>query len=131
MIYNQNLSVEQIIKQSVQEAKLQKAKARRLEIRKLLDFYSGTEIEKYVHDFFTADAFREVPCYNANITRRFINKLSRIYTVGAKRNANKQYDLLTIKKDARFKHIERMTRLVGTIATQVIYKEKNGMPYFD
>ena len=32
MIYNQNLSVEQIIKQSVQEAKLQKAKARRLAV---------------------------------------------------------------------------------------------------
>ena len=131
MIYNQNLSVEQIIKQSVQEAKLQNAKARRMEIRKLLDFYSGTEIEKYVHDFFSAEAFREVPCYNANITRRFINKLSRIYTVGAKRNVSKEYDLLTIKKDARFKHIERMTRLVGTIATQIIYKEHKGMPYFD
>ena len=67
-----------------------------MEIRKLLDFYSGTEIEKYVHDFFSAEAFREVPCYNANITRRFINKLSRIYTVGAKRNVSKEYDLLTI-----------------------------------
>ena len=125
------MTVEEIIKQSVSDAKLQKARARRNEIRKLLDFYTGTEIEKYVHDFFSADAFREVPCYNANITRRFINKLSRIYTVGAKRNVNKQYDLLTIKKDARFKHIERMTRLVGSVATQVIYKEFNGMPYFD
>ena len=92
------MTVEEIIKQSVSDAKLQKARARRNEIRKLLDFYTGTEIEKYVHDFFSADAFREVPCYNANITRRFINKLSRIYTVGAKRNVNKQYDLLTIKK---------------------------------
>ena len=125
------MTVEDIIKQSVADAKLQKARARRNDIRKLLDFYTGTEIEKYVHDFFSADAFREVPCYNANITRRFINKLSRIYTVGAKRNVSKQYDSLTIKKDARFKHIERMTKLVGTVATQIIYKEINGMPYFD
>mgnify|MGYP003655276919 CR=1 FL=1 len=44
---------------------------------------------------------------------------------------NKQYDLLTIKKDARMKHIERMTRLVGSVATQIIYKEKNGIPHFD
>jgi len=29
------------------------------------------------------------------------------------------------------KHVERMTRLIGTVATQVIYKEVNGMPYFD
>ena len=44
---------------------------------------------------------------------------------------NKQYEQLTIKKDVRFKHIERMTRLLGTVATQVIWKEHNGMPYFD
>ena len=29
------------------------------------------------------------------------------------------------------KHVEKMTRLMGTVATQVIYKEFNGMPYFD
>ena len=29
------------------------------------------------------------------------------------------------------KQIERMTKLVGTVATQVVYKEFNGMPYFD
>jgi len=57
--------------------------------------------------------------------------MSRIYTVGANRNVNKQYNELTIKKDARMKHVERMTRLIGTVATQVIYKEYNGMPYFD
>ena len=130
MIYPR-MSVEEIIKKSVSDAKLQKSRARRNEVRKLLDFYSGTEIEKYIHDFFQADQFREVPCYNANITRRFINKLSQIYTVGAQRKVNKQYEALTIKKDARMKHIERMTKLIGTIATQVVYKEVNGVPYFD
>ena len=29
------------------------------------------------------------------------------------------------------KHVERMTRLMGSVATQVIYKEHNGIPYFD
>jgi hypothetical protein len=125
------MSAEQIIKNSVAEAKLQNERARRKEIRKLLDFYSGSEIEKYIHDFFQADQFKEIPCYNANITKRFINKLSQIYTVGGKRKVNKQYEQLTIKKDVRFKHIERMTRLLGTVATQVIWKEHNGMPYFD
>ena len=131
MIYNQKMSVEEIIKESVKEIKLGKAQSRRNDIRKLLDFYSGSEIDKYVQDFFQADQFREIPPYNANITRRFINKLSQIYTVGAKRKVNKQYDLLTSKKDVRFKHIERMTRLIGTVATQIIYKENNGSPYFD
>lgn len=131
MIYSDNLTVEEIIKKSVSDVKLEHEKQRRNEIRKLLDFYSGSEIEKYIHDFFQADQFKEIPCYNTNITKRFINKLSQIYTVGGKRKVNKQYEQLTIKKDVRFKHIERMTRLLGTVATQVIWKEHNGMPYFD
>ena len=125
------MSVEEIIKKSIADAKLEKSRARRKEVRKLLDFYTGTEIDKYIHDFFQADQFKEIPCYNANITRRFINKLSQIYTVGAERKVNKQYDLLTVKKDSKMKQIERMTKLVGTVATQVVYKEFNGMPYFD
>ena len=131
MIYNSKKSVEDIIKQSVQDAKLEAQKMRRSQIRKLLDFYSNTNIEKYVHEFFDSAAFREVPCYNANITKRFINKLSKIYTVGAKRKVNAQYNTLTFKKDARMKHIERMTRLLGTVATQIIYKEKYGQPCFE
>ena len=130
MIYPR-MSVEEIIKKSIADAKLEKSRARRKEVRKLLDFYTGTEIDKYIHDFFQADQFKEIPCYNANITRRFINKLSQIYTVGAERKVNKQYDLLTVKKDSKMKQIERMTKLVGTVATQVVYKEFNGMPYFD
>ena len=74
MIYNTQNSVQDIIAQSVKEAKLQAQKLKRAQIRKLLDFYSGTNIEKYVHEFFDSAAFSEVPCYNANITKRFINK---------------------------------------------------------
>ena len=38
MIYNTNMSVEEIIKKSVQEAKLQEQRRKREQIRKLLDF---------------------------------------------------------------------------------------------
>ena len=131
MIYNQNMTVEEIIKESVKEAKQSTQKARRDWVRKMLNYYGGNKTNQYIEDYFNSSAFREVPCYNANFTRRFINKMSRIYTVGANRNINRQYDSLTIKKDARMKHVERMTRLMGTVATQVIYKEVNGMPYFD
>ena len=117
------MTVEQIIQDSVAEAKLLREKERRMEVRKLLDYYTGTETDKYIDNYFSADAFREIPVYSANFTRRFVNKMSRIYTVGASRNVNEQYSVLTKKKDARMKHVERMTRLVGTIATQVIYRE--------
>ena len=131
MIYNQNMTVEEIIKQSVVETKQLAQKKRRRWVRKMLNYYGGNGTNKYIKEYFNSSAFQEVPCYNANFTRRFVNKMSRIYTVGANRNVNKQYDQLTIKKDARMKHVERMTRLMGTVATQIIYKEINGMSYFD
>ena len=131
MIYNNNMTVEEIIQQSVKESKQLTQKKRREWVRRLLNYYGGNGTNKYIENYFNSSAFQEVPCYNANFTRRFINKMSRIYTVGTSRNVNSQYDKLTIKKDARFKHVERMTRLMGTVATQVIYKEFNGMPYFD
>ena len=126
-----NMTVEEIIKQSVTETKQLNQKRRRKWVRKMLNYYGGNATNEYIKNYFNSSAFQEIPCYNANFTRRFVNKMSRIYTVGANRNVNKQYELLTIKKDARMKHVERMTRLMGTVATQVIYKEFNDMPYFD
>ena len=123
-------TVEQIIEESIREYKLQQAQLRRREIYKLIDYYSGTETQKYISNYFDADAFREIPLYSANFTKRFINKMSRIYNVGANRNVNSRYNDLTIRKDARMKHIEKMTRLIGTVATQVIFIDDE-MPHFD
>ena len=125
------ISPEHIIQESVADYKLAIAKARRNEVRKLLDYYTGTETTKYIDDYFSAAAFQEIPLYNANFTKRFINKMSRIYTVGASRSVNDSYATLTRKKDARMKHVERMTRLVGTVATQVIYRDDLEKPCFD
>ena len=36
------MTVEQIIQESVKESKLQIEKARRMQIRKILDYYTGT-----------------------------------------------------------------------------------------
>ena len=126
-----NITVEEIIRKSIEENKLANQKSRRHWVRRMLDYYGGNATNQYIDNYFNSAAFQEIPPYNANFTRRFINKMSRIYTVGANRNVSPQYDQLTVKKDARMKHVERMTRLIGTVATQVIYKEFNGMPYFD
>ena len=124
-------TVEQIIAESIKDLKLHQAQSRRKEIYKLIDYYAGTETQKYIQGYFDADAFREIPVYSANFTKRFINKMSRIYNVGANRNVNPTYDALTVKKDARMKHIEKMTRLVGSVATQVIYRDDLDAPCFD
>ena len=125
------MTVEQIIQESVKDYKQSEASARRRHIRKLIDYYCGSNTANYINQYFDSDAFREIPCYEANFTKRFINKMSRIYTVGANRNVNGRYKDLTVMKDARMKHVERMTRLCGTIATQVIYRDDLTTPCFD
>jgi len=124
------MNVEQIIQESIKEFKDTQAKYRRMHIRKLMDYYCGANTANYISPYFDSDAFREIPVYEANFTKRFINKMSRIYTVGAAYNMNNQYDNLTRMKAARMKHIERMTRLIGTIATQVVFVDGDN-PHFD
>ena len=116
--------IEQLIKDKLTEAKLISSQQRRDEIRKFLDYYSGTSTESYIKDYFTGDAFSEIPPSVTNFTRKFINKISRIYTLGANRtvgDATETYNVLIPTKDVRMKHSERMTRLLGTIANRVFW----------
>ena len=126
-----------LIQESIKQLKLHNAKKREDHIEKLLDYYNGNDTANYISKMFSAAAFSEIPPVETNITRKFINKMSRIYTIGAYRNAGEKYDGLTIMKSARMKHVERMTRLCGTIATRVVWNEGappaggNSSPYFD
>ena len=119
-----------LLQEAIRELKLQNAKKRAKHIEKLLDYYNGNNTKQYISEMFSGQAFGEIPPVEANITRKFINKMSRIYTIGAIRNVNDKYDKLAILKSARMKHIERMTRLCGTIATRVVWNEGES-PYFD
>ena len=121
---------EQAIKDSLNVLKIENHRKRESYVHKLLDYYNGSNTKYYIENRFDLDAFREVPPYEANITKKFINKMSRIYTVGADRNVNEKYDTLSVLKDAKMKHIERMTRLVGTIATRIMFVDGE-MPHFD
>ncbi len=122
--------IAKLLKDKLLETKLTMAHARRNEIRKHLDYYSGVSMEQYIAQYFNGDAFAEIPPSVTNFTRKFINKISRIYSLGAKRNvgeATERYATLTPTKDVRMKHSERMTRLVGTVANRVHWREN----YFD
>jgi hypothetical protein len=114
------LTPEEIIKNSLSNFKKEQSKARREEVRKSLDYYSGSLTDQYIEPYFKSDAFQEIPHYNTNIVKKFINRMSKIYTIGAKRNVSKKYDELTEVKNARMKQMERMTRLLGTCATDLI-----------
>ena len=127
MIYNYS---KQAIKDSINVLKIENHRKREAYVHKLLDYYNGNNTDHYIKGRFDLDAFREVPSYQSNITKKFINKMSRIYTVGADRNINKRYDNLSNLKDSKMKHIERMTRLLGTIAVRIMYVDDE-MPHFD
>ena len=123
---------EDIIKKSIKDLKLDKSRARRKHIEKLLNYYTGTDTYKYIAgnegNYFDSQSFHEVPPYNMNLTKKFIDKKSRIYTLSPKRDlgnksANKLYDSLLFYKNLRMKHIERMTNLLGTPAVRVLWEE--------
>ena len=121
----------QIIMDSVSNARLVQQQQRRRLIQKMLCYYSGSGTRQYIKDKFSAKAFQEIPPSNFNITKRFIDRMARTYTVGAERNQGKQYEQLTYLKNAKMKHIEKMTTLLGSVATQVIIKDYDGKLYFD
>ena len=131
---------EETIKQSIKDIKLNKSIGRRKHIEKLLNYYTGTDTWKYIAgseaNFFDSASFNEVPPYAMNITKKFIDKKSRIYTLSPNRDIgndsmNKQYNDLLFYKDLRMKHIERMTNLIGTPAVRVMWEEDKDKKCFE
>jgi len=118
------LTPAEIVASSLKEFKMLQSRARREQVRKYLNYYTGTSTTQYIDDYF-GESFSEIPPYEANFTKKFINKVSRIYTIGAKRNVNGKYDELTNGKDVMMKHLERMTRLVGSIAVRVMFNPES------
>lgn len=60
---------QEIIQDSLTHFKEEQAKARREEVRKSLDYYSGSLTHQYIEDYFKSDAFQEIPHYNTNIVK--------------------------------------------------------------
>ena len=134
-IFNIKEYAEKTIKSTIKDLKMQNNRSRYMFIDKLLDYYQGDDTGKYIKPYFKAQAFNEIPLMSFNSTKRFIDKMSRIYTLGASRTLSEkqeEYDSLVRFKDFKLKHIEKMTKLCGTIAVQISWKQKgNGLQYFD
>ena len=123
------------IKDSIKLAKLQNSRARRREVEELLNFYTGTNTEDYIQNFFSPDIYSDIPIYKMNITRKFIDKMSRVYVPKAIRKFSGQenplYNSLTPNKNVRMKHVERMTNLLGTPALRVAWNDLKENPFFE
>ena len=92
---------EDVIKQSISDMKLNKSRSRRKSIEKLINYYTGTDTWQYIAgnsgNYFDSQSFNEVPPYGMNLTKKFIDKKSRIYTFSPNRDlgnksANKMYE---------------------------------------
>ena len=127
-------NAQKIVDDVLKKTKSEYNKGRKRVISKLIDYYNGDNTVQYTETYFQAKSFQEVPVSEFNLTRRFVDKMSRVYSLGASRTVNKQkdYDILTRFKDFKMKHLEKMTRLLGTIAVGVEWKEDaNGQYYFE
>ena len=65
-----------LIEESLQNQKTLYATDRRESIYRLLDYYAGDNTVQYIEDRFNANAFREVPVSEFNVTRRMIDRMS-------------------------------------------------------
>ena len=120
-----------LINDSIKNQKLDIHKRRQRWINKMLDYYEGENMAGYIANRFKIEAFKEVPPLFINFTHRFINKMARIYRTGAVRNVNNQYTNLTKFKNIKLKHIERVAKLLGTIACRIVYNPiKDRMDYY-
>ena len=123
------------IQESVKAEKLAKSKQRRREVEELLNFYTGTNTERYIEGFFSPDIYSDIPIYKMNITRKFIDKMSRVYVPKAMRKFSGQenplYNSLTPNKNVRMKHVERMTNLLGTPALRIAWNDLEEKSFFE
>jgi len=127
-----NIIAQDIIQESVKSARLVNAQEERKLITKFIDYYAGDNTLQYIKPRFKGASFQEVPPVNFNLTKKFIAKISRVYSLGASRNAGSKYATMIGKKDYKFKHIERMTKLLGTVAVRVLLKHDSfGNTFFD
>ena len=115
-----------LINDSIKNQKLDIHKRRQRWINKMLDYYEGENMAGYIANRFKIEAFKEVPPLFINFTHRFINKMARIYRTGAVRNVNNQYTSLTQFKNVKLKHIERVAKLLGTVACRIVYNPVKG-----
>ena len=129
------LDYKKAIKDSIQLVKLQNSRARRREVEELLNFYTGTNTENYIKNFFSPDIYSDIPIYKMNITRKFIDKMSRVYVPKTIRKFSGQenplYSSLTPNKNVRMKHVERMTNLLGTPALRIVWNDLEDNPFFE
>jgi len=119
---------EKVIKKSIKDFKLEQSRARRKKVEEHLNYYTGTDTDKYIKQYFSADTYQEIPNYTINITKKLVDKNSRLYVMNPIRHVGgkiqtRKYEQLTPYKNLRFKHLDKMSTLLGVVACRIFWND--------
>ena len=111
-----------IIDESIRQLKWEN-QSQLMEVRdEALDYYTYNNTTKYIDQYFSGTLQQEIPIYSVNLTKKLINRISLVYKNPPVRDVlNDQYYELTSDKDWKFKNLERIHNLLGTIAVQIAW----------
>ena len=113
-----------IIDESIRKLKWENQE-KLMEVRdEALDYYTYNNTAKYIDQYFSGTLQQEIPIYNVNLTKKLVNRISLVYKNPPIRSIeNDKYHELTSDKDWKFKNLERIHNLLGTIAVQVCWED--------
>ena len=113
-------TVEQVIQESIQRLKSYNQDMMFEHRDMAIDYYTFNNTGKYIDQYFDGSLQDEIPLYPVNMTSRLINRISLVYKDAPIREIeNDNYFDLTMMKNVKMKHFERMHNLLGTMAVQV------------
>ena len=96
----------------------------------LIDYYTYSNTEKYIVDYFKGSLQKEIPLYTQNMTQRLIKRISMVYKNSPVRKVdNDDYQSIIGTKDYSLKLCERIHNLVGTMAVKVCPDADDNMMY--
>ena len=132
-IFNSSGNTSELLAESVKRMKAEVSTNRRKMVQMFLDYYDGDNTNQYITNRFNINNFREVPPLSFNITKRLIDKMARLYQLKPSRTIsgnNEQYQDLIRYKNHMMNHVEKMTKLLGSVALKVTIKEVYGKACF-
>ena len=95
-----------------------------------IDYYTYSNTERFIRKYFKGSLLKEIPLYTQNFTQRLINRVSMVYKNAPIREVgNDAYVDFIGKKDYELKRVERLHRLLGTLAVIITPNKDEKLTY--
>jgi len=97
--------------------------SRSKERSKLLDYYEGMNLERYINKFFDSDSLRQVPKVTQNITAKIIDSRGILYK-NAPSRSNEAWEEKNGDLNSVMIKTERLTHLLGSVALRIDFDDE-------